>query len=138
MEFLQQNWYWAALAATSGAFLLAETLRQRGGGSSLSAVQATLMINREDAVVLDVREQNEFYQGHIPNARHLPVAAVDARIQELEPLKNTPIIVCCAVGSRSAGVMAKLRKHGFEKVFNLQGGMASWQQAGQPVSRKRK
>ncbi|MCB1938482.1 MAG: rhodanese-like domain-containing protein [Rhodocyclaceae bacterium] len=138
MEFLQQNWYWAAMAAASGAFLLFETLRQQGGGTSLSSVQATLMINREDAVVLDVREQKEYYQGHIPNAKHIPVAAIDARLKELEPYKQTPVIVCCAVGSRSAGVMAKLKKQGFEKVFNLQGGIAAWQQAGQPVSRKRK
>lgn len=138
MEFLQQNWYWAALAVASGAFLVIETLRQRGDSSSLSPVQATLMINREDATVIDVREQNEFVQGHIPNARHIPLAALEKRTAELEKLKQQPIIVCCASGARSSAAVATLRKLGCEKVFNLRGGIAGWQQAGQPVSRKRK
>ena len=67
MEFLQQNWYWAALAAVSGSFLVFDSLRQRGDSSGLSPVQATLKINREDAIVVDVREQGEYGQGHIPN-----------------------------------------------------------------------
>lgn len=138
MEFLQENWYWAALAAASGSFLLFDLIRQRGGGNSLSPVQATLMINREDAVVVDVREQGEFAQGHIPNAKHIPLAALEKRAEDLARYKSAPIILCCAVGGRSANAIGTLRKQGFEKVYNLQGGMNAWQQAGQPVSRKRK
>ena len=137
MEFLQQNWYWAALAAVSGAFLVFDSIRQRGDTSSLSPVQATLKINREDAIVIDVREQGEYSQGHIPNARHIPLGTLDQRAAELEQHKNTPVILCCATGARSAGAADKLRKLGFGQVFNLQGGMGAWQQAGQPVSRKR-
>ncbi len=138
MEFLQDNWYWAALAAVSGALFLYDTIRQRGGGNSLSPIQATLMINREDALVVDVRDQNEFAQGHIPNAKHIPIAALEKRADDLAKYKNAPIILCCAVGGRSAGAAGTLRKQGFEKVYSLQGGMNAWQQAGQPVSRKRK
>lgn len=138
MEFLQENWYWAALAAVSGSFLLFETVRQRGGGNSLSPVQATLMINREDAIVVDVRDQNEYAQGHIPNAKHIPIAALEKRADDLGKFKSSPIILCCAAGNRSAGALGTLRKQGFEKVYNLQGGISAWQQAGQPVSRKRK
>ncbi len=138
MEFLQQNWHWAALAAVSGAFLAFDALRMRNDKSSLSPVQATLKINREDAIVIDVREQGEYSQGHIPNAKHIPLSAIEQRAKELEPHKNTPVILCCATGARSAGASATLRKLGFEQVFNLQGGMGAWQQAGQPVSRKRK
>jgi rhodanese-related sulfurtransferase len=138
VEFLQQNWYWAALAAVSGSFLLFDSIRQRGNGAGLSPVQATLKINREDAVVVDVREQGEFGQGHIPNAKHIPVAALEQRAKELEAYKGRPVILCCATGARSGSAADKLRKLGFEQVFNLQGGMMAWQQAGQPVSRKRK
>lgn len=138
MEFLQQNWYWAALAAASGAFLLFDTVRQRGDKSSLSPVQATLKINREDAIVIDVREQNEYAQGHIPNAKHIPAGAIEQRAKELEAHKSQPVILCCASGARSASAAATLRKLGFEQIYNLQGGLAAWQQAGQPVSRKRK
>ena len=136
MEFLQQNWYWAALAAASGAFLLIETLRQRGDSSTLSPVQATLMINREDALVIDVREQNEFAKGHIPNAKHIPLTALEQRAGELDKHKQMPLILCCATGARSGAAAGTLRKLGFEKVFNLAGGIQGWTSAGQPVSRK--
>lgn len=138
MEFLQDNWYWAALAAFSGGFLLFDGARQRGDKTSLSPVQATLKINREDAIVVDVREQNEFAQGHIPNAKHIPLGAIDKRAEELDAYKTKPVILCCAMGSRSSSAAQSLRKLGFEQVFNLQGGMSAWQQAGQPVSTKRK
>jgi len=138
VEFLQDNWYWAALAAFSGGFLLFDSVRTQGDKSSLSPVQATLKINREDAIVIDVREQNEFIKGHIPNARHIPLGAIEQRASELDAHKDKPVILCCAMGSRSASAAQTLRKLGFEQVFNLQGGMSSWQQAGQPVSTKRK
>jgi rhodanese-related sulfurtransferase len=138
VEFLQQNWYWAALAVVSGAWLLVETLRSRGDKSSISPVEATLLINREDAVVIDVRDQGEYAQGHVPNARHLPLADIARRSGELEKFKSRPLILCCASGARSATAIAELRKAGFEKLYNLRGGLPEWQKAGQPISRKKK
>ena len=138
MEFLQQNWYWAALAAASGAWLLFDFARSQGDKSQLSPVEATLLINREDAQVLDIREQGEFAGGHIPNARHIPLGDLERRSGDLEKFKDRPIILCCATGNRSATALATLRKAGFEKVFNLRGGIAEWEKAGQPLSRKRK
>ncbi|AYH42802.1 rhodanese-like domain-containing protein [Azoarcus sp. DN11] len=138
MEFLQQNWYWAALAAASGAWLLFDFARSQGDKSQLSPVEATLLINREDAQVLDIREQSEFAGGHIPNARHVPLGELERRSGDLEKFKDRPIILCCATGNRSAAALATLRKAGFEKLFNLRGGIAEWEKAGQPLSRKRK
>lgn len=79
MEFLQQNWYWAALAAASGTWLMVELIRSRGDDTQLSPVEATLLVNREDAIVIDVREQGEYAQGHIPNARHIPAGEIERR-----------------------------------------------------------
>jgi len=138
VEFLQDNWYWAALAAFSGGFLLFESVRQSSDKSSLSPIEATLKINREDAIVIDVREQNEYVQGHIPNAKHIPLGAIEKRAGELDAFKSKPVILCCAMGSRSSSAAQTLRTLGFEQVFNLQGGISAWQQAGQPVSGKRK
>nr|WP_211169097.1 rhodanese-like domain-containing protein [Aromatoleum toluvorans] len=135
---MQQNWYWAALAAASGAWLLFDFARSQGDKSQLSPVEATLLINREDAQVLDIREQGEFAGGHIPNARHIPLGELERRSGDLEKFKDRPIILCCATGNRSATALATLRKAGFEKVFNLRGGIAEWEKAGQPLSRKRK
>ena len=138
MEFLQQNWYWAALAAVSGTWLLVELIRSSGDKSQLSPVEATLQMNREDAIVIDVRAQGEFEQGHIPNARHIPVADLARRTNELEKFKNRPLILCCASGARSNAALSGLRKAGFEKLYNLRGGMYEWEKAGQPVSRGKK
>lgn len=138
MEFLQANWYWAALAAVSGAWLGADIIRNRGNTTQLSPLEATLLVNREDAVVIDVREQTEYAGGHIPNARHIPLGELERRSKELEQWKSKPIILCCATGTRSNTAMGKLGKAGFEKLYNLRGGMMEWQKAGQPVSKKRK
>lgn len=138
MEFLQQNWHWAAIAAVSGAWLLVDLVRNRNGGDQLSAVEATLLINREDAIVIDVREQGEYAQGHVPNARNIPAGELPRRSTELEKWKSRPLILCCSTGARSASTLAQLKKAGFEKVFNLRGGLMEWEKAGQPLSRKRK
>ncbi|KAI5916765.1 rhodanese-like domain-containing protein [Thauera sp. 2A1] len=138
MEFLQQNWYWAALAAASGAWLLVDLARSQGDKSMLSPVEATLLINREDAIVIDVREQGEYAQGHIPNARHVPLGEISRRAGELDKFKGRPVILCCASGTRSASALSQLKKAGFEKLYNLRGGLAEWEKAGQPITRKRK
>jgi rhodanese-related sulfurtransferase len=138
VEFLQQNWYWAALAVASGAWLLFDFARAQGDKTLVSAVEATLLINREEAVFIDIRDQAEYSQGHIPNARHIPMAEFERRSAELEKLKARPLIVYCATGARSGAAVAALKKAGFEKLFNLRGGLVEWEKAGQPVNRKRK
>lgn len=138
MEFLQQNWYWAALAAASGAMLLADSFRGGSARDQLSPVEATMLINREDAVIIDVRAQAEYARGHIPNAHHIPVNELEQRRSDLEKWKNQPIILCCVSGGRSNAAIGQLRKAGFERIYNLRGGIAEWEKAGHPVSRKKK
>lgn len=138
MDFLQQNWHWAALAAATSAILLFDLIRNRDGEANLSPVDATLKINRDDALVLDIRTQDEFSKGHIVGARHVPVADLERRLPDLDKYKTKPVIVCCQSGVRSATVLTTLRKAGFEQVFNLRGGLQEWERAGQPLSRARK
>ena len=138
MDFLQQNWHWAALAAASAAILLFDLVRNREGGESLSPVETTLKINRDDALVLDVRTQDEFARGHIVGARHVPLPDLERRLPEFSKYKSKPVILCCQSGARSASALAALKKAGFEQAFNLRGGLQEWERAGQPISRKRK
>ena len=137
IEFLQQgqNMWWAGLALVSGAMLI-WPLFIGGDSDSLSPAAATLMMNREDAVVLDVRESSEWAVGHIAGARHIALVQLYKRIAELDKLKASPLIVCCARGSRSMTAMAALKKAGFEKVFVLEGGVAAWLEANLPLTRK--
>ena len=134
IEFIRHQWYWVATALVSGGMLLWPLLR--GNKADLSPAAATLMMNREDAVVLDVREKSEWNGGHIASARHIALAQLDKHLAEIEKFKQTPVIVCCAIGGRSQTAREKLVKAGFEKVFNLAGGIAAWAEAGLPLTKK--
>ena len=87
MEFLQQNMMWVALAAVSGGMLL-WPLVAGGTVAHLTPAEATLMMNREDALVLDVRETGEWSSGHISGARHITLAQLEKRMSELEKFKD--------------------------------------------------
>ncbi|HCX34621.1 MAG TPA: rhodanese-like domain-containing protein [Rhodocyclaceae bacterium] len=135
MRFVTDNYLWIATALVSGALLLWPSIRGRAGGvASLSPVQATLLINREDAVLVDIREQDEFVRGHIPNSRHIPLTQFEKRIGELDPFKGRPVIINCHSGHRSHSACGALRRRGFEKVFSLDGGVSAWEQAGLPLT----
>lgn len=136
MDFIKDNLPWVGLAVFSGGMLLWQTWTAFSGGAGVSPMQATLMINREDAVVVDVREAAEFVGGHIPNSRHIPLSQLGKRLPELEKYKERAIIVNCASGNRSASACGALRKAGFAKVFNLSGGISAWDQAGLPITKK--
>jgi rhodanese-related sulfurtransferase len=135
MEFLQQNIMWVALAAMSGGMLL-WPLVSGGNTAALSPAQATLLMNREDAVMLDVRESGEWGAGHITGARHIALDQLGKRMSELDKFKDKPIIVCCASGNRSGTASAQLKKAGFAKVFNLAGGIGAWREASLPLTTK--
>ena len=135
MEFLQQNMMWVALAAVSGGMLL-WPLVAGGTVAHLTPAEATLMMNREDALVLDVRETGEWSSGHISGARHITLAQLEKRMSELEKFKDKPIIICCASGNRSSSACGKLKKGGFDKVFSLNGGVSAWMAANLPLTTK--
>ena len=135
MKFLIDNFFLVALAFVSGAMLIWPMARRGAGGASVNTLEATQLINRQDALVLDVREQAEYAQGHILNARGLPLSQMEARIGDLAKYKEKPVIVYCASGNRSNAAAAALRKGGFTQVVNLRGGFAAWQQAGLPAQK---
>jgi len=134
MEFINQNILLVGLVAVSGLSLLWPLLA-RPSGNSVNPAEATLLINREDASILDVREADEFAAGHLPEAKNIPASKLAERIGELERFKDKPIIVCCASGMRSNKACAELEKHGFAKLHNLAGGVDAWVGAGYPVKK---
>lgn len=104
-------------------------------GQEVGPAEAVTLINRRDAVVLDVRDAAEYKSGHITNARNVPEAEIDTRAKELDKIKAKPVIVSCGRGNRSAAIAAKLRKLGFAEVVALRGGIAAWQQANMPLEK---
>ena len=135
MKFVMDNIFLVAVAVVSGAMLLWPLLRRGAGGPSVNTLEATQMINRQDALVLDVREQAEYAQGHILNARGLPLSQLETRVGDIEKFKDKPVIVYCATDNRSTSAVAALKKRGFTNAVSLSGGFAAWQQAGLPVQK---
>ncbi len=107
-----------------------------GGRNAVDPLAATGLINHEDAVVVDVRSMAEFKDGHIVNAVNIPLNGLANNIKQLEKHRGKPIVAVCRSGSRSGTACSLLRKHGFENVKNLRGGMLAWQNANLPVKRK--
>lgn len=104
---------------------------------NLNPQEATLLMNKQDAIVVDVRTADEFKKGHIVNAKNITVSQIDeGKFSAIENNKQSPIIVVCASGTRSAGAGEKLVKAGFEQVSNLSSGMAAWTAANLPVTKK--
>ena len=103
------------------------------GGRAVSAQQLIDLINREGAVVLDVRDKKEFGEGHIVDAMNIPHTAIASRIGELERHKVKPVVVACKMGQHSGAVGTLLRKAGFENVVRLRGGITEWRSQNLPV-----
>ena len=135
VDFLWKEKLLVLVAVASGGMLLWPFVRKTTGGPWVSTTQATNLINREDALVVDVREPNEFAAGHVLGAKNLPLARLDASGADLAKKKERPVIVYCDGGDRSAKALATLKKHGFTRVANLSGGLGAWQQAGLPVEK---
>lgn len=113
--------------------LVGEKLR---GYSSVSPTEGTQMINNDDAVIIDVRENNEYSEGHIINSLHIPLTSLKTRLNSIEKYKNQKVIVACRSGHRSSQACATLKKEGFTQVFNLGGGVMAWESASLPLVKK--
>lgn len=102
----------------------------------LSINDAVRLLNDDDVVVLDVRETKEYNSGHLRNAIHIPLSALNKRISELEKYKNKKILAYCRSGSRSNTACRLLNKQGFENTSNMSGGIMGWSSANLPLSNK--
>jgi rhodanese-related sulfurtransferase len=134
MDFINQNILLIGVFVAS-ALALVWPMFMGAGGNTVSPAEATLLINREDAHIVDVREASEFTSGHMPEAHHAPLSKLTDHLAALEKFKDKPLIVCCATGMRSNKACRELTKQGFTKVHNLAGGMDAWVGAGYPIKK---
>lgn len=106
--------------------------------SNLTPASAVQLMNSEEdnMLLLDVRESAETAAGKITKAVQIPVSAIDKRVGELDKHRNKHVIVYCKNGTRSGVACKALNKAGFEHVYNLSGGVAAWQEAHLPLSKK--
>jgi rhodanese-related sulfurtransferase len=102
---------------------------------SLSPAQVTELVNRENAMVVDLRGQAEFEKGHILGAKHLLPSQVDPAGKLLAKAVDAPVVLVCAAGMQAPAIAEKLAKAGFKRVGVLDGGIGAWQAAGLPLAR---
>lgn len=136
MEFVQKNIVWVLIAVVSGVMFIWPSIgRLFSKVREVGVTDAVQLINRQDAVIVDVREAGEFRSGHIPNARSIPLSEFGARAKDLEKLKGKPVLAVCASGNRSGNAVKQLQQAGVGEVVSLAGGMQAWTQASMPVEK---
>ncbi len=106
-----------------------------GGVRLLTTDEATQLINREGAEVIDIRSQTEFEHGHIINAKNIGLQELPEKITKLRKDKNKRIIFYCSNGSLSLKETQKMVRQGEEMIYCLKGGIASWRNANLPLTK---
>ena len=103
------------------------------GGAAISPSSLVTLVNREGAVIVDVRDGKEFGNGHIAGAVNIPATSIDSRVGDLLAYKEKPVVLVCKIGQHAGAAGRKLKAQGFENVRRLSGGMAEWTASNLPV-----
>lgn len=117
------------LAAVLGLALVVPQLQASQGVD----VKAAKTLSEQGALLLDVREPDEYAAVHAVNAKLIPLGQVGARLKEIEAYKDKPVAVICRSGRRSAQAVQILKEAGFTQVVNVEGGTSAWVNAGLEV-----
>ncbi|TVP91439.1 MAG: rhodanese-like domain-containing protein [Pseudomonadaceae bacterium] len=138
MQFLQQlmefisNHYLLTTAFLAVLVLLIIT-EGRKAGLVVGPQQATQLINKENALIVDVRSKKDFAAGHIVDSRNIPADQLAKRMSELEKHKDQPILLVCANGQHAGPCAKQLKAAGYNKVNRLSGGVNGWRADNLPV-----
>lgn len=134
LEFIGNHLLLSAMwVITLGAIMM---YHQRTGASSVGPQKAVMLINRQGAVVVDVREKKDFDTGHIVDSINIPLAKLKQRLSELRKHKEKPIVVVCKLGQHSGDAAKTLQESGYAEVFRLSGGLTEWKAQSLPLVQK--
>ena len=126
-----------ALAGLTLAIILNELASLVRGVKGVGPAALTALINRDNALVVDLRPQADFEKGHIAGSRNVQMSQFDPENKQLATARSLPVVLVCKAGQTSSGAAARLRKAGFERVYVLDGGIGAWQQADLPLAKGR-
>ena len=134
-NFVRDNlWLFLALLAILAMIVYTEIKRLMRAYGEVPPAEAVRLMNREDAIVVDVREQAEVQKRNlIVGAKHIPLSSFKQRLKELEKYRGRAVITYCLSGTRSSVAADLLVKNAFEKVYHLKGGMRAWEASGRQV-----
>jgi rhodanese-related sulfurtransferase len=136
-EFCQHHWTLWLLFVVVLIWLVFEEFKNKIGGiPRLNPQGVTMLINREDAQVIDLRSHNVFLQGHILGAVNVPRAEIAKETTSIDAYKKQPVILVDDNDAAALPIGVKLQKLGFTKLYLLAGGMQKWKDASMPVAKK--
>ncbi|HYW02621.1 MAG TPA: rhodanese-like domain-containing protein [Gammaproteobacteria bacterium] len=136
-DFIARHWELVAVFVVLLVALGASELwRLLGGQKRIEPQEAIRLINREDALMLDVRQAAEYKKSHIINARNMPQEKLDEEAGRLSSEGDRPIIAYCNTGANAQRAAARLARAGHGRVYILKGGIQAWKSAGMPLEGK--
>ena len=136
LEFLSQQWWWGVIWA--GLFALLFWYESRKSGKTVSPQELSNLVNRQEGVVVDIRDHAEYSRGHIPGALNIPTAELEKRHVELNNHKQKPVSVVCNLGQFAGAATKQLKAAGFSDVYKLGGGISEWTASQLPLVKKAK
>ncbi len=135
-EFIIHHWIWVSILALAIIALIVIEIRnpnRASGNSQLTAEQVVALVNHEKAVIIDIRTEEQFQNGHVINAISIPASRADTLLMHLKKYKQRSIILVCALGTQAPKLVAQLQQAGLKKIYILAGGMRAWKSASMPI-----
>jgi len=126
-----------ALVGLTVAIIVNEILGLLSGVRRIGPAQLTALVNRYNALVVDLRAIGDFEKGHIAGAKNVQMSQFDPENKALAPAKSLPVVLVCQVGQTATTAAKRLRKAGFAQVAVLEGGIQAWQSADLPLVKGR-
>lgn len=135
LEFARQNAFMSGLWVVLLIALIVTAIRSKSSPiKELNNQQATVKVNRENGLFVDIRSEDDFKKAHIHGAKSLPAAQIKQnKVSSIEKYKEAPIVVVCQTGNTARGAANQLKQQGFEQVAVLSGGMSAWRNDKLPV-----
>ncbi len=137
-EFVTNNLIlFAALLGVLVMLIKAELDHQANKGLLISASMAIrLMNNNDDALIIDIRAVAEYNNGHIKGAKNIPLSEFASGLDGYSKFRDKPVLIYCNSGNTTTRAIKLLKKAGFTKINNMEGGIAAWKEANMPLSKK--
>ena len=117
-------------------FLLLNCAFVQAASDLVTPNEASVLTSDKKAVIVDVREEDEWNAGHIAGAVHIPLKQLETRLPELQQYKDKTIITQCRSGKRSADALEVLKSAGFTNVYSMDGGIMAWSKDGLTMQQK--
>lgn len=137
-QFVIHHWLLLAAFVVVLVMLIMEEVRAQSARGYVSVAEATALINREDALIVDLRDANAFRDGHIINSKNIPLVDFSRQMDKLSTHRERAIILVDASGLKTHTTAETLRKAGWQKVSVLKGGFDFWKSEGMPVIKGQK